>query len=550
MTEVFVSYKRENLAAVNRLVEALRAEGIGVWWDQDIPPNAAWEATIERALAEARLVVVAWSPASVASENVKAEARWARGQGRLLQVFVEACEPPLFFGERQGIDLKGWSGAPADPAFRSLVAAARRGLAAPSADRPPGASPGPDAAPLPLPSKPSIAIVPFANLSGDPEQDYFADGMVEEIAGALSRFKSLFVIGGRSGLSFKGQRTSSQDAARALGVRYVLEGSVRKAGGRVRVAAKLIDGESGEQVWSERFDDTLEDIFDLQDRVALTVAGVIAPAVREAETRRTIARPTSNPTSYDLFLRGQARYRALTKGDLFAAISLFDAAVALDPDFAQALAYSAVCHGLIMVYGWAEDPERHHADTVRQIRRAIESAGDDPDALALASSAALTVGDLAACVALAGRAVVLNPGSSIARTANAWACLTQGDAKAALTEIETALRLDPLSTDRPLYLGIQGLALACLGRFEAALAPLNESRRLRPWPLSHALTAVCAGWVGDGPASSEALASHRALTEIPISQVIDRLPVAAPMSASLREGLARAERLNAAGVAG
>src|SRR5580692_1333099 len=130
MSDVFVSYKRENLAAVGRLVEALRAEGIGVWWDQDIPPNAAWEATIERALAAAKLVIVAWSPAAVASDNVKAEARWARGQGRLLQVFVEGCEPPLFFGERQGVDLQHWSGEASDGAFHRVLTAVREGLGA------------------------------------------------------------------------------------------------------------------------------------------------------------------------------------------------------------------------------------------------------------------------------------------------------------------------------------------------------------------------------------------------------------------------------------
>src|SRR5271163_3719984 len=129
MSEVFVSYKRENLAAVGRLVEALRAEGIGVWWDQDIAPNAAWEATIEQQLAAAKLVIVAWSPAAVASENVRAEARWARQQGLLLQVFVEACEPPLFFGERQGVDLKHWSGAGSDTAFRTVLEAVRQGMA-------------------------------------------------------------------------------------------------------------------------------------------------------------------------------------------------------------------------------------------------------------------------------------------------------------------------------------------------------------------------------------------------------------------------------------
>src|SRR5277367_5290988 len=150
MSEVFVSYKRENLAAVGRLVEALRAEGIGVWWDQDIPPNAAWEATIERQLAVAKLVIVAWSPAAVSSDNVKAEARWARAQGRLLQVFVEACEPPLFFGERQGIDLKAWSGDASDGAFRTVLVAVREGLdGAPASAADATASPD---APLPLPT--------------------------------------------------------------------------------------------------------------------------------------------------------------------------------------------------------------------------------------------------------------------------------------------------------------------------------------------------------------------------------------------------------------
>src|ERR1700689_1885428 len=133
MSDVFISYKRENLAAVGRLVEALRAEGIGVWWDKDIPPNAPWEATIERELAAAKLVIVAWSPAAVASDNVKAEARRARGQGRLLQGFVEPCDPPLFFGERQGVDLKEWTGAVSDAAFRSLLEAVRAGLETASA---------------------------------------------------------------------------------------------------------------------------------------------------------------------------------------------------------------------------------------------------------------------------------------------------------------------------------------------------------------------------------------------------------------------------------
>jgi len=181
-------------------------------------------------------------------------------------VFVEACAPPLFFGERQGVDLKQWSGAADDPAFQNVLEAVRKGLAQPYKLVPDEAPPVAAAeAPLPLPSKPSIAVLPFANLSGDSEQDYFADGMVEEISTALSRVRSIFVIASGSTLSFKGKGLGPQETARQLGVRYVLEGSVRKAGGRVRIAVKLIDAADGAQVWADRFEDTLEDVFALPE---------------------------------------------------------------------------------------------------------------------------------------------------------------------------------------------------------------------------------------------------------------------------------------------
>jgi predicted ATPase len=185
MSDVFVSYKRENLAAVGRLVEALRAEGVGVWWDQDIPPNAAWEATIEKALAAAKLVIVAWSPASVASENVKAEARWARAQGRLLQVFVEACDPPLFFGERQGVDLKVWSGAVSDAAFTRILAAVREGLE-PS---PPPAVEGFDQ-PSPSPSPP----VPDVHPNNLPMRQATLIGRQAEVAQLVELLKTTDLV--------------------------------------------------------------------------------------------------------------------------------------------------------------------------------------------------------------------------------------------------------------------------------------------------------------------------------------------------------------------
>jgi len=406
MSEVFVSYKRENLAAVGRLVEALRAEGIGVWWDQDIPPNAAWEATIEQALAAAKLVIVAWSPASVASENVKAEARRGRQQGRLLQVFVEACEPPLFFGERQGVDLKHWSGGASDAAFRSVLEAVRSGLTpssvnsgrqAPSTDDTGVAAPQPRTA-----NKPSIAVLPFIDMTGSRGDDYFADGMAEEIATALSRFPSLFVNASGSNDAYRDSARNLKLIGQELGVRYLLEGSVRKAGGAVRISVKLIEAADGEQLWAERFDGTMEDVFALQDTVANAAAGQIEPNIEAAEIRRAQARPTEDPGAYELWLRGLHLLRTYGKEPLLEACVLLDKAIARDPDYALALGSASFCHSLLGAgadhgqadrrLGWRADlgrPVRGHAGRHlraarpgraerRQRHRARGAYGGDP----------------------------------------------------------------------------------------------------------------------------------------------------------------------------
>jgi TolB-like protein len=505
MSDVFVSYKRENLAAVGRLVEALRAEGVGVWWDQDIPPSAAWEATIERELAAARLVIVAWSPAAVASENVKAEARRARQQGRLLQVFVEACEPPLFFGERQGVDLKAWSGAASEPAFRAVldaVSAALKGSPVPD-----------DAAAPPLPTKPSIAVLPFANLSGDPEQDYFADGMVVEIVEALTRIRSIFVIASGSSLSFKGKGVAAQDAARQLGVRYVLEGSVRKAGGRVRIGVQLIDAADGAQIWTHRFEDTLEDVFALQDSVALAVAGKIEPTVREAEIRRASARPTDNPSSYDLYLRAVPLQRTFVRADMLEALDLASRAITLDPDFGPALALAALCHRLIIVNRWSDDLEDHRRLGLELTHRALKAAGDDAAVLArVASNFDFLEGDHGAAVALLERALTLNPGCASAWLNSGMVRVRAGETDAAIENLRTALRLDPLGPGQPNTIGHIGRALFQQGRFSEAVPLLKEFAQHVDSPLPQAILAAAYGHLAQLSEAQAALARYRALS--------------------------------------
>jgi TolB-like protein len=245
---------------------------------------------------------------------------------------------------------------------------------------------------LAVPDKPSIAVVPFANISGDPEQEYFADGMVEEIITALSRIRWLFVIARNSSFTYKGQAVDVKQVGRELGVRYVLEGSVRKAGGRVRITAQLIDAVTGTHLWADRFDGSLEDVFDLQDKVAVSVAGVIEPALQAAETAHSVGRPTTDLTAYDLYLRAYAMALSSAR-HIPEALRLMEKAIARDPRYGNALAWAAFCCYRLVGDGRSEDPEVDRLKGADFARRALEVAGDDPGILANAAQALAYFGE-------------------------------------------------------------------------------------------------------------------------------------------------------------
>jgi adenylate cyclase len=239
---------------------------------------------------------------------------------------------------------------------------------------------------LPLPDKPSIAVLPFANLSGDPEQEYFVDGMVEEITTAIARLPWLFVIARNSSFAYKGKSPDLRQVGRELGVRYVLEGSVRKAGNRVRITGQLIDTTTGAHIWADCFEGALDDIFALQDEVASRVVCAIEPKLRQSEIERAKRKPTESLDAYDLYLRAQAEYHKYTEGSVGQAIELAKRALAIDPAYAPAAALIGWCLQARSVRGWASVSEVERADAVRLARQVIEIGKDDPDALHMAAN--------------------------------------------------------------------------------------------------------------------------------------------------------------------
>ena len=367
---------------------------------------------------------------------------------------------------------------------------------------------------LPLPDKPSIAVLPFANMSGDPEQEYFADGMVEEIITALSRIRWLFVIARNSSFTYKGQAVDVKQVGRELGVRYVLEGSVRKAGGRVRITAQLIDATNGAHLWADRFDGSLEDVFDLQDQVASSVAGVIEPALQAAETTRSASRPKSDLTAYDLYLRAHALYLSPAQ-QIREALRLMEQAIARDPRYGPALAGAASCCQRIRFNDQTEDSEANRRKGIDYARRALEVAGDDPGILANAAQALASFGeDIGAMIALADRALAHNPsyarGWLVSGTLRQWA----GQCDIAIEHLEISLRLSPRARLGPAFLNI-GAAHFFSRRFDEALPKLLLAIQDDPSSsMAHRTLAACYAQLGRLDDARESIMRLRSLTSV------------------------------------
>jgi adenylate cyclase len=340
--------------------------------------------------------------------------------------------------------------------------------------------PNPPVAPvLALPDKPSIAVLPFANISGDPEQEYFADGMVEEIITALSRIRWLFVIARNSTFTYKGQAVDVKQVGRELGVRYVLEGSVRKAGGRVRIAAQLIDASTSAHLWAERYDRALDDIFALQDELTTSVVGAIEPSLRKAEIERARRKRPDSLDAYDFYLRALPLAATGMPQDADKALPLLEEAIRLEPDYAGAHALLAWCHEQRYLRGGLDEATReaarHHA------RAALAAGGDDAMALATAGFVIGVVErDYATAIDAIDRALALSPSSALAFGLGSIMRAWRGDLSTAITHGETALRLSPY--DPLIYLPYVGLAYAHFfsGHFAEAASAASRAMQANP----------------------------------------------------------------------
>ena len=309
----------------------------------------------------------------------------------------------------------------------------------------------PTRSPLVLPDEPSIAVLPFQNMSGDPEQEYFADGMVEDIITALSRFKSLFVLARNSSFNYKGRAVDIKQVGRELGVRYVLEGSVRKAANRVRITGQLIDTTRGIHLWADRIDRTLGDIFELQDHVTESVIAAIAPALEKAEIERAKRKPTESLDAYGLYLRGLAVLYPVASGQKYDdALRLFRSAIKLDPEFASAYGRAAICFAYARSNGWDLLEPNDVAEVRRLVQRAVQFGKDDAIALAASGWAmAYYVRDLEVATGLIDRALTLNSNLCEAWFCGGWAKNWLGEPKLAIDRFARALRLSPLDPRLP-----------------------------------------------------------------------------------------------------
>ena len=562
--DIFLSYSRTDLATAGKMAAALKAAGHDVWWDQALKSGEVYDQVTETALREARVVIVLWSKAAVASDWVRSEATVAMQRGALMPVMIEACQRPVMFELRQSADLIGWKGNARDPRLTAFLNDVARQLATPETSVSPPAAPAAGSnrrmliggsAALVLASvggfaawRPwgaraddgtaSVVVLPFANLSGDAGQAYFSDGLAEELRNALSQIVGLKVIGRASSERFRDSADLAGVAAE-LGVANVLTGSVRRSPTTVRIGAQLIDSKTGVEIWSQTYDRSPGDVLDIQSSIATSVVGALSPRLGKAAGKLVVG-GTDNVEAQALYFQVDANV-STDAASVAEGIARLNAAIALDPNYA--LAYSRKANLLATLSGREPDPSQSrelHAQAAASARRAVEMAPKSGRALANYSTFELSQLNVRTAVAGAERAAQLEPGNPDAIAGAARSIFVVNPARAAVLA-GRAIALDPFSARafhahaealfnlgryddaviaarRALDLsnGVRGRAelfesLVMLGRFAEA-RPLIAKQTLWRGPANTALLESRAGNRAAGDAALTALGGYAAET--------------------------------------
>lgn len=496
MSDIFISYARSTEPQAQRIAELMREAGHAVWRDDELPAHLPYAAVIEAQLRAAKAVVVVWSADAVKSQWVRAEADLAREAGTLVQLSIDGSIPPLPFNQIQCAQLNDWSGAADAPGWRKVFASVeeltRRTV---SAD-----SPTPRLRRAAAASNKAVVYVPpFPDLSPVEQKDFLAEGLREDIIAALSHHANLTVrsVSGERGTGFGGSARS-----------YQLETQVRRAGIKTRISARLIGLSGGEAIWSERYDEVGADLFELQDRIALSVAANIEAAIRREQIRTAPAIGGTQASAEDLYLNAVKLINLAGKQDYFEALELLERSLELQPEHAQAWAATALAHASIWMNGYPEPQRDHRAAGVAAAQRALRITDSDSFATGLASvSLAYLDEPVTVSLGLIDRILTLNPSYAVGWFWSGTIRLIAGDLETCIAHLETALRLDPRTSIRPLVLTYIGAAHMLVGRHEAAAVPLHEAQQLRPQlPWAALFLAASLGHTGQIPEARELLA--------------------------------------------
>ncbi|MBI1361452.1 MAG: TIR domain-containing protein [Alphaproteobacteria bacterium] len=440
MPDIFLSYSREDKARARLFAEALESGGFSVWWDVTLRAGEAYDEVTENALKTAKAVVVLWSKTSVTSRWVRAEATLADRNKTIMPAMIEPCDRPIMFELTQTTDLSHWHGEKDDKVWRTFVADVRKLLEVRTAPQLPAAALAPAQASQGAADdgRPAILILPFANMSGDPEQEYFSDGVTEDIITDLGKVSALSVVSRNTAFGFKGKTVAAAQIARQLGVSHILEGSVRKSGNRVRITAQLLASATDSQIWAERFDRTLDDIFAIQDEISEAIVNALKLKLAPAEKKAIEKRGSQNFEAYKLYLlarrfadQGSERHEPLIA-------RICQKAVKLDSGFAQAWAMLASRQSIMHQRG-LDVPDGSEA-----AERAIKLDPDLAEAYAARSSVLVRLGRFEEALAAAEEGVKRDENSVDALNAVGYACVSLGLWERGIEAYERAIALDPV----------------------------------------------------------------------------------------------------------